>query len=125
MEIGGVRIRWYGVLQHLSTIFGMVVLTIWAVRRLRAPHAPDPPRHFLPPVSNKVRALAVLFILAVSFAYAIARFMAYPDNPLENRLFHFAIAGMTGFALAWLAVAIYIGWSARATARLGAREENS
>ena len=37
-------------------------------------------------------------------------------------LFHFAIGGMTGFALAWLAVAIFISWSSRTAARLDAKE---
>ena len=110
VRIDGTPYYWFAVLQHASTLLGMVVLTIWAVGRLRVPPTPHPPRHFLPPVSNKVRASAVVFLLVASFGYAIASFVAHPDNPLEHRLFHFAIGGMTGFALAWLAVAIYIGW---------------
>jgi len=122
VEIGGTSIPWYGILQHVSTLLGLVCLTVWAVRRLRIPPMPDPPRHFLPTVSNKMRWAAVAFVLAASFVYAIARTMAYPDNALERRLFHFAIGGMTGFALAWLAVALFINWSSRAVARLDAKE---
>jgi hypothetical protein len=122
VEIGGARVAWFSLLQHASTVIGMAFLTIWAVRRLRVPPAPDPPRHFLPSVSNRMRAGAVVLLLSASFVYAIARFMAYPDNELEYRLFHFAIGGMTAFALAWLAIAIFISWRARTAARLDARE---
>jgi len=113
LEIGGARIPWYSVLQHASTLIGLACLAVWAVRRLRVPPAPDPPRHFLPTVSNKVRSVAMAFLLLASFVYAIARLMAHPDNALEIRLFHFAIGGMTGFAFAWLAVALFISWMPR------------
>lgn len=122
VEIGGERIRWYALLQHASTVIGLVFLTIWAVGRLRIPPAPDPPRHFPPSVSNRMRVGAALFLLAASFVYAIARFMAHPDNAFEHRLFHFAIGGMTGFALAWLAVAIFISWSSRTADGVDAKE---
>jgi hypothetical protein len=112
-EVDGAGYPWYAVLQHVSTVIGLVFLTVWAVGRLRIPPAPDPPRHYLPTVSNRVRAAAVAFLLVTSCAYAIARYMAYPHLPVEHRLFHFAIGGMTAFALAWLAVAIWISARSR------------
>lgn len=122
MEIGGMPMPWFVILQHASTLIGLVALTIWAVRRLRAPRPADLPRHALPSVGNKVRVIAVVFLLAASFGLAIARFAAHPDIRFEYRLFHFAIGGMTGFALAWLAIAMFIGWRGRTAARLGAKE---
>ena len=121
-EAGGERIQWYSLLQHASTVIGLAFLTIWAVRRLRIPPALNPPRHSCPPSAPGCASAAVVFVLAASFVYAIARFMAYPDNAFEHRLFHFAIGGMTGFALAWLAVALFVSWSSRTAAGADARE---
>src|SRR5262245_57475154 len=104
--VGGVEIRWYGILQHLSTLLGLIVLAVWATRKLGSPHASPLPEDALPAVSNRLRAVAFAFLVAATIAGAIIRDAIYAEQILEYRLFHLAMGGMTGFALAWLAIAV-------------------
>ena len=104
---------WFWVLQQLSTIFGLVVLFIWAVKRLRSPPAQPPPHPDLPAIGNRVRVVALAIVVAVSLGFAILRYSTHPTFALEYRLFHLAIGGMTGFALSWLAVAVAVTLFAR------------
>jgi len=97
-------VRWFVVLQHLSSIFGIALLAIWAWTRPPGQH----PHPALPAVSHatRIRAVAVLFV--VSFGLAITSYLIYSDTWFARRLFHFAIGGMTGWAVAWLAIALVI-----------------
>jgi hypothetical protein len=105
----GWRIRWFVVLQHLSTVVGMGVLLWWAWKR--------PPIHELPravpPLSHTMRIRALVFLVGASFGLAITRYALNADTWLGRRLFHFAIGGMAGWALAWLALSVMITWRAR------------
>ena len=104
VEIGGYKLRWIKLLQHTSTLIGMVALIVWGYR-LRAAAPPDgAPRPRAIPNSRRVGA--VILLIAGSAAMAFAYFALHPSIPFERRLFHFAIGGMTGFVLAWLAIAI-------------------
>ena len=100
----GWRIRWFMVLQHLSTVAGMAILLVWAWRLPRTNNAP----RALPPESHATRIRAVAFVIAASLAFAIARYALNADLWLGRRLFHFAIGGMTGLVLAWLVIAVMI-----------------
>jgi hypothetical protein len=100
----GWRVRWFVVLQHLSSIVGMLVLLSWA---WRLPPTLSFPRA-LPPASHEARVAAVASLIAASFGLAIASYLAYPDEWFSRRLFHFAIGGMTGFAIAWICIAFWI-----------------
>jgi len=100
----GWRIRWFVVLQHLSTVAGVVILLIWA---WRLPPTNNVPR-VLPPASHATRIRAVAFVIAATLAFAIARYALNADLWLGRRLFHFAIGGMTGLVLAWFVIALMI-----------------
>jgi hypothetical protein len=105
----GWRIRWFIVLQHLSTLAGMAILLYWAWKR--------PPIHsfprVLPPATHAARVSAAALLIGASLALAITRYALNADTWLGRRLFHFAVGGMTGWALAWIAVALMITWRAR------------
>jgi hypothetical protein len=111
----GWRVRWFTVLQHLSTVVGVLILLYWAWRL--------PPIHVrprsLPSVSHATRMRAVGALIAASLALAIVRYALNVDTWFERRLFYFAIGGMTGWVIAWFAIAIAIMQSARRQLRAG------
>ncbi|HEY6124124.1 MAG TPA: DUF4184 family protein [Steroidobacteraceae bacterium] len=98
----GWRIRWFVVLQHLSTIFGFLILMIWAWRQPSGRY----PRPAAPTFSNATRIRCAAIIVATSLGLAITGYVLNSDVWFTRRLFHFAIGGMTGFAVAWLAIAL-------------------
>jgi hypothetical protein len=51
-----------------------------------------------------LRCAAIL--VAATLGLAIAGYVLNSDVWFTRRLFHFAIGGMTGFALAWFAIAL-------------------
>jgi hypothetical protein len=73
------------------------------------------PRHW-PSISNELRLAAVGLLFATACVFALAGYVANPNMGFEGRLFHFLIGGMTGWALAWFAIALSIRWRSR-TAR--------
>lgn len=104
----GWGVRWFEALQHASSIIGMSILAIWAFRLAPTDNTAPP----LPPVSPATRRWAVVILVSASSTLAIASFLLHSDTWFIRRLFHFAIGGMTGWVLAWLAVAIYVGRTA-------------
>jgi hypothetical protein len=100
LEIGGHAMPLYKVLQHLSTLLGLVVLAIWASR--------------LKPRTNKLAGVvprrarigAMLALLLASTVWAIANAVLHSASYLETGIFHLAVGGMTGWAIAWLVVAV-------------------
>jgi hypothetical protein len=100
----GWRIRWFVVLQHLSSLVGMLVLLVWAWRL-------PPTRNFpraLPPASPEMQIGAIAGLIVASFGLATASYFAHPGAWFARRLFHFAIGGMTGLAIAWIVIALWI-----------------
>jgi hypothetical protein len=106
----GWRVRWFTLLQHLSSIVGLLVLLIWA---WRLPPIHSVPRA-LPSVSHSTRLWAVGILVATSLSLAIIRYALHSDMWFLRRLFHFAIGGMTGWTLAWIAIAVAITLRTRA-----------
>lgn len=107
-EISGHPVRLYTLLQHLSTLFGLAVLGIWAWKL--------EPRPVTQPgaVSNFARAGAAALLLATSCIWAFANLALHTTHHVETQLFHLAIGGMTGWALAWMAVALIVNRRMRA-----------
>ena len=107
-HLHGWRIRWFMLLQHLSSVLGFLALLIWAWRL--------PPIHntsrAMPPASHATRMRAVAILIASSGSLAITGYALNSDLWFLRRLFHFAIGGMTGWVIAWLAIAIFITRSA-------------
>ena len=117
VQVGPATIRLSNLLQHVSTIFGLAVLAFWSMSRLRrratASDAVHRPPHHL---SNAARVGAAVRVLASSSAAAFANYAPYSHVRLESRLYHFAIGGMAGWAVAWTLIALAITWKWR-TAR--------
>jgi hypothetical protein len=122
-EISNTPIRLYKVLQHSSTIFGLAALSIWVVRHYRM-HRSESPSMIInasPTLTVKERSLALGLMFLTSFTMATLDFALHSGIRLERRLFHFAIGGMTGWAVAWTLVALLVLWKQRA-ARASSRE---
>jgi hypothetical protein len=106
VRFDGWHLRWFAVLQLLSSVLGLAVLGIWAWKQppgrfpRPAPHAP---------VSNQLRLRAILAIVAISSALAVAGYLAHADAHPKVRVFYFLIGGMTGLMLAWCIVAVLVG----------------
>ena len=109
-HVEGWRIRWFFVLQVLSSVFGLMVLAIWAWRQPPGRY----PRPSTPSVTHATRVLAFAVLVAAPIGLAITSFYFHSDTYLSARVFHFLIGGMTGLALAWFAVAVLIrrSWKA-------------
>jgi hypothetical protein len=107
-EVDGHRVRWFAVLQLLSSVFGLVVLAIWALRQPERASSES-----FPTVSHAIRVGAALLVVASTVAAAVTSYMLHADYPLQARAFFLAIGGMTGGALAWLAIALAMHWRMR------------
>ncbi len=103
-HVNGWRVRWFVVLQHLSSVFGLLVLLVWA---WKLPPIHQRPQKLLS-VSHGLRIRAAAILIASSLALAIAGFVLNSDTWFMRRLFHLAIGGMTGWVLAWFAIAIWL-----------------
>jgi hypothetical protein len=105
-HVDGWRIRWFAVLQVLSSVVGLLALAIWAWRQPPGRY----PRPSPAPVSNATRLRAAVVLVVVSLGVAVASYLANTDSRFSAQVFHFLIGGMTGIALAWISVAIWIRW---------------
>ena len=107
ITIGNDTIRVYKALQHASTVFGGLVLLIAAIRRWKSPH--DRKFHAAPDkFSDAYRLWVIAFVVATTLAGAAIYAAPYSGGSLERTLFFVCIGGMTGFSLAWCAVATLI-----------------
>jgi hypothetical protein len=119
-KIGYEHYRLFKVLQHVSSLAGMLALFVWAWRIRHAPAVQSPTGPALEArrvVAGKARAAALFIVVIASCVFGIAEFLNYPDVDFERRLFHLAMGGMTGCVLAWLAVASAIHWRWRKASR--------
>jgi len=107
-RLDGHSIRMYFFLQCLSSVFGLLALAIWALRlQQSAPCArsTDEPRNILP---AQARIIAVGVLIASSAVTALIMYAGSTDSPLRHRIFQLLIGGMTGWLLAWCAIAVLI-----------------
>jgi hypothetical protein len=107
-EVGGYAMPLYKLLQHLSTLFGLAVLAIWAWRlkpgEVRSNGA----------VTRRARIGATLAVLTTSIVWALANAALHSANYLEAELFHLAVGGMVGWAIAWISIAVVMNLGMRA-----------
>jgi hypothetical protein len=106
IRFDGWHLRWFAVLQLLSSVFGLAVLGIWAWKQPPGRYPRPAPRA---PVTNLLRLQAILAIVAGSSALAVAGYLAHADAHRNVRVFYFLIGGMTGLVLAWCIVAVLVG----------------
>lgn len=106
----GWRIRWFVVLQYVSSVIGILALMFWAWR-LPPGRYPQPS---LLSVPHATRVSCAAILVTASAGLAIAGYVLNSDTWFVRRVFHFLIGGMTGWAVAWLAIALWIGGRMRA-----------
>lgn len=96
----------YRFLQHSSTVVGLLVLAGWLLHLEKTPttsaHATAPVRA----ATHGERVFALLLVLALSAGLGFAGYFEFPELSFGRRLFHGAIGGMTGAALAWIGIAV-------------------
>jgi hypothetical protein len=106
--LGGAPV--YHLLQVASSVFGLALLTLWFLN-LRNRPMPKPPFDWSradAAVKNGTRLVAATTLLFASTAAAFGYFEAYAEYNSGIRIFNFMIGTMTGFAIAWLAISIWI-----------------
>lgn len=111
-EYRGHGIRVFFLLQILSSVVGLFVLWLWALRlRHGAPRAhASRDSGFL---TDRARVIAVLSLVATSCATALLAYTLNSGEAFENRVFRMLISGMAGWFIAWCAVAVLITRTAR------------
>jgi hypothetical protein len=117
LDIGSLRIPVYYVLQIASSVFGLVVLGIWALNIRRRPQLPGDEQvpALVPAVNDFERFLAVMFVGSSACAagfFRVALSGAYV--PLAGKLFLLLTGGIIGSAVAWTALAIALRFRSRA-----------
>jgi hypothetical protein len=73
-------------------------------------HAPVP-KHLAPErssLSDRARILALLTIVAVSGMSALLGYLGNLHRSFDARMFHLLVGGMSGCALAWIAVSLWV-----------------
>lgn len=109
MDIGGQQLRFYKVLQHASTIIGLVIIAMWLYRVWKSPPLQSgnaSSQSFAIPDRWRTR-----FAIAIAASAALTAFVNYALSSggiIERELFNLAIGGMTGFAVAWVLVSLAI-----------------
>jgi hypothetical protein len=107
----------YHLLQVASSVFGLAVLALWLLN-LRNRPMPESPFDWSRAdvvVSHWTRAAAVVVLAGASIGTAIGYYELYAEYNSGIRIFNFMIGAMTGFAVAWFAIAIWIGARLRRT----------
>jgi hypothetical protein len=108
VQLFGKHFPLYRFLQHLSTVVGLIALAGWAARRRKSVAATGEAASRAPAASHAERIVALLGLLTLSGTLAVFGYVTQAALPFGRRLFHFAIGGMTGWALAWIVIAIIL-----------------
>lgn len=95
----------FEVLQVLSSILGLVVLWRWAMSLRSAPETP-----YVPPyaVTNRLRIRVLGILSGGSFVLAMLYWLTHLRWRFDGQIFMFFIGGMSGWVIAWFAVAMWM-----------------
>ena len=113
----GRSFRVYLILQYLSSVVGLLALAYWALKLRRATPRVRSVLESRRDLSDRMRIGAALFVIVTSGVTAMLSYSSNPASPFEARVFHLLIGGMTGWALAWCAVALFVSLRSRSTVR--------
>jgi len=104
----------YHFLHGLSSVVGLVILAIWA-RNLHR----QPARSLMRPyhISERMRAGAIWLLSAAAIVGALMDWLPYAHARYDAQLFFAAVGLMSGFFIAWCAIAIAMWIHARARGR--------
>lgn len=106
VDLGHRTMPLYRFLQYLSSVFGMAALGVWALRLRRLPALPA--AQVVPGTSMRARIAACIALVVVPCAFAVAYVVTHQDLGREGAFFYFLIGGMTGFAVAWCGVSVWV-----------------
>jgi hypothetical protein len=109
--VGEFPIRFYYLLQLLSSVFGLVVLAVWALRIPRKPRLPDSEcvPAMMPRPGYRDRWFALAFVGAMSVAVALLNLARYGAlAPVDVMVFALLVGGMAGAAVGWTFMAVII-----------------
>ncbi len=106
VEIGGRLMPLYRFLQYLSSVLGIAALGFWALRLRRLPSLP--PAQIVPGVSLRTRVAAYVAGVVITCTFALTYAVAHREFGRDGAFFYFLIGGMTGFAVAWCAVSVWV-----------------
>src|SRR5688572_14051001 len=110
---GGRPVRVYLLLQYLSSVIGMLALGWWGWNLRRAPLPSHTPTKQGSSLSDRARIVALLAVVAAAGASALYSYASHLHGPFQARVFNLLIGGMTGWALAWVAVALWVAARSR------------
>jgi hypothetical protein len=115
LDIAGLRIPVYYVLQIASSVFGLSVLGMWALNIRRRPQLPREQRvpALTPVVNDFERFLAVMFVGVTACAVGFFRVALSGDEGQSVKFFLLLIGGMIGAAIAWSILAVALRFRTR------------
>jgi len=107
VELFGKQFPLFRFLQHASTVVGLVALIVWIVmlKRKQTPRVGQP---HIQSATHGERVIALVLVVCLSAFLGLGGYLEFPELSFGRRLFHGAIGGMTGSALAWIAVAVLL-----------------
>jgi hypothetical protein len=102
--------RLYHLLQVASSVFGLAVLSMWLLnlRNRPLPETPFDWTRAAAVITHGTRAVAVAGLTIASTAGAFGYYAMYSEFGSGIRIFNFMIGTMTGFAVAWLLIALWV-----------------
>lgn len=106
VELLGMQFPLFRFLQHLSTVAGLLALVAWILGLKKTRDAGLAPVPQGRGATHAERTAALLLLVLLSAGLGIGGFFEFPELSLGRRLFHGAIGGMTGGALAWICIAV-------------------
>jgi hypothetical protein len=95
----------FEVLQVLSSVVGLVVLWRWAMNLRGAPDTPYQPPYAL---TDRQRLVVLGILLGGSFVLAMVYWLTHLRYRFDAQIFMFFIGGMSGWVVAWFAVAVWM-----------------
>jgi hypothetical protein len=100
----------YHLLQVASSVFGLTVLSLWllSLRNRPLPESPFDWTRAAAVITHGTRAVAVAVLAIASTVTAFGYYAMYSEFNSGIRIFNFMIGTMTGFALAWFVIALWI-----------------
>jgi hypothetical protein len=115
----GHTLHLYGLLQHVSSVVGLLILAAWAVRQVRRADArvdsPADAESSVPRLTAGERLGAIALLFVSSSALASVGYLEHPHSRFDYRLFYTATGGMAGWIFAWCVVALLINLRSRPT----------
>ena len=114
IEFFGKQFPLFRFLQHLSTVLGLVALGAWVAILKKSRAGEADPAIDGGSATHAERVVAMVLVLALPALLGIGGYLEVPELSFGRRLFYGAIGGMTGVALAWIAVAIWLQLRLRA-----------